>query len=242
MECVVTSVVEKRLGALPVAAEFLRRLDVAGTVDRLCPGRDIAHLTHGQVIEALVAIRLTAPAPLWRVDRWAGEWAVEEVFGIEPELLNDDRLGRALDAIAPHLTEITDSVGARAISEFGIDVSTFHWDSMSLYGAYPAEDQDEEYPRIKHADAAQETIMELLWQVWPICSTHKIGLHPRPAGTTDGWYQSEADSAGPPVWWCQGGRDGTCHDVSLVGELAATLPGKQRRALRRSERKQDGRR
>ncbi|MFB8034217.1 IS1634 family transposase [Streptomyces sp. NPDC056004] len=144
--------VEKRLGALPVAAEFLRRLDVAGTVDRLCPGRDIAHLTHGQVIEALVANRLTAPAPLWRVDRWAGEWAVEEVFGIETELLNDDRLGRALDAIAPHLTEITDSIGARAIGDFGIDVSTFHWDmtSMSLYGAYPADDQDAEYPRIKH--------------------------------------------------------------------------------------------
>lgn len=90
------------------------------------------------------------------------------------------------------------------------------------------------------ADAAQETIMELLWQVWPICSAHKIGMHPRPAGTTDGWCQSEADSAGPPVWWCQGGRDGTCHDVSLVGELAAALPGKQHRALRRSERKQDG--
>ncbi|MDX3531476.1 IS1634 family transposase [Streptomyces sp. ID05-39B] len=144
--------VEKRLGALPVAAEFLRRLDVAGTVDRLCPGRDIAHLTHGQVIEALVANRLTAPTPLWRVDRWAGEWAMEEVFGIEPELLNDDRLGRALDAIAPHLTEIADSIAARAIGKFGIDVSTFHWDmtSMSLYGAYPAEDQDEEYPRIKH--------------------------------------------------------------------------------------------
>lgn len=55
MKCVVTSVVGKRWGALPVAAEFLRRLDVAGTVDRLCPGRDIAHVTHGQVVEALVA-------------------------------------------------------------------------------------------------------------------------------------------------------------------------------------------
>lgn len=126
MECVVTSVVEKRLGALPAAAGLLRRLDVAGTVDRLCPGRDIAHLTHGQVIEALVANRLTAPSPLWRVVRWARAWAVEEVFGIEPELLNDDRLGRTLDPIAPHLTEIADSTGARAISEVGIDVSTLH--------------------------------------------------------------------------------------------------------------------
>ncbi|WP_189314375.1 hypothetical protein [Streptomyces brasiliensis] len=92
------------------------------------------------------------------------------------------------------------------------------------------------------ADAAQATIMELLWQVWPICWEHKIGMHPRPAGTTDCWYQGETDAAGPPVWWCRGSRDGKCHDVSLVGELAATLPGKQRRALRRSERKRDGRR
>jgi hypothetical protein len=152
MECVVSAVMENRLGAPPVAAEFLRRLDVAGTVDRLCPGRDIAHLTHGQVIETLVANPLTAPAPLWRVEDWAREWAVEEVFGIDPELLNDDRLGRALDTIAPHLAELTDRIGARAIGEFGIDVSTCHRDmtSMPLHGAYPADDQDEEYPRIKH--------------------------------------------------------------------------------------------
>ncbi|MEU3047413.1 IS1634 family transposase [Streptomyces sp. NPDC006984] len=86
------------------------------------------------------------------MEDWAREWAVEEVFGIEPELLNDDRVGRALDAIAPHLTEFTDSIGARAIGEFGIDVSTCHWDttSMSLHGAYLADDQDEDYPRIKH--------------------------------------------------------------------------------------------
>jgi hypothetical protein len=51
MNCLVSAVVEKRLGALPVAAEFPRQLDLAGIVDRLCPGRDIAHVTHGQVIE-----------------------------------------------------------------------------------------------------------------------------------------------------------------------------------------------
>lgn len=78
--------------------------------------------------------------------------------------------------------------------------------------------------------------MELLWRVWPICPEHEIGMHPRSAGTTDNWYQGETDAVGPPVWWCRGRQDGDCHDVSLVGELAATLPGKQRRALRRSAR------
>lgn len=146
------SVVEKRLGALPVAAEFLRRLDVAGIVDELCPGGASAHLTHGQVIEALVANRLTSPAPLVRVGDWARTWAVEEVFGIEPGLLNDDRLARALDAIAPRLEQIAGTIGAQAITEFGIDVSRLHWDmtSMSVHGAYPPEDQDEQYPVISY--------------------------------------------------------------------------------------------
>ena len=60
-------VLEKRLGALPVVAEFGRRLRIAEIVDELCPVRPVAWITHGEVIEALVANRLTAPAPLLRV-------------------------------------------------------------------------------------------------------------------------------------------------------------------------------
>ncbi|MFF1647912.1 DUF4277 domain-containing protein [Streptomyces sp. NPDC058240] len=76
--------VEKRLGALPVVSEFTRRLDLAGITDEVCPGGVSALVTHGQVIEALVANRPTGPAPLVRVGDWARTWAVEEVFGIEP--------------------------------------------------------------------------------------------------------------------------------------------------------------
>ncbi|MFJ9847068.1 DUF4277 domain-containing protein [Kitasatospora sp. NPDC101155] len=142
--------VERRLDALPASAEFLRRLDVAGIVDELCPIREVAHLTHGQVIEVLVANRLSAPAPLVRVGDWAREWAVEEVFGIEPDLLGDDRLARALDAIAPPLEELVGTVGAQAIAEFGIDVSRIYWDmtSISLFGAYEA--QNEAFPQVKY--------------------------------------------------------------------------------------------
>ncbi|MFE5580398.1 IS1634 family transposase [Kitasatospora sp. NPDC056531] len=143
-------VVERRLGALPASAEFLRRLDVAGIIDELCPIREVAHLTHGQVIEVLVANRLSSPTSMVRVGTWARTWAVEEVFGVEPDLLNDDRLARALDAIAPHLEEITGSVGAQAIAEFGIDTAQIHWDmtSMSLFGAY--EDQEECFPQVRY--------------------------------------------------------------------------------------------
>jgi transposase len=144
--------VEKTLGALPVVADFCRRLDLAGIVDRACPIREVATLTHGQVIQALVANRLTSPTPLWRVEEWARAWAVEEVFGIAPDALNDDRIGRALDAIAPRLDQLVGSVGARAIASFGLEVARLHWDmtSISLYGAYQEPEEGFIAPRFGH--------------------------------------------------------------------------------------------
>jgi transposase len=60
------------------------------------------------------------------------------VFGVAPDALNDDRIGRALDAMAQQLDLVVGSVGARAIAVFGIDVARLHWDmtSISLYGVY----------------------------------------------------------------------------------------------------------
>jgi len=147
-----TVVVDKALGALPVVAEFARRLDIAAIVDRACPVRDLALLTHGQVIEALVANRLTSPTPLVHVAHWAAAWATEEIFGIDPAALNDDRIGRALDAIAPELEHIVGSVGATAIAAFGLDVARLHWDmtSISLYGDYRDAQEGFATPRFGH--------------------------------------------------------------------------------------------
>src|SRR6266699_2403412 len=151
-EIAVVRVLEKRLGALPVVAEFGRRLRIAEIVDELCPVRPVAWISHGEVIEALVANRLTAPAPMVRVQEWAAAMAVDEAYGISPVLLNDDRIARALDAIGPQLDAITGGVGAAAITEFGVDVSRLHWDltSISLYGAYPQADQEYPAPRWGH--------------------------------------------------------------------------------------------
>ena len=151
-EIAVVRVLEKRLGALPVVAEFGRRLRIAEIVDELCPVRPVAWITDGEVIEALVANWLTAPAPMVRVHEWAAAMAVEEAYGIAPELLNDDRIARALNAVAPQLEAITGGVGAAAVTEFGVDVSRLHWDltSISLYGAYPEADPEYPAPRWGH--------------------------------------------------------------------------------------------
>ncbi|TMR91475.1 IS1634 family transposase [Nonomuraea basaltis] len=140
------------LGALPVVAGFCSRLRIRELVDAACPVRDVAELTHGQVIEVLVANRLTSPAPLVHVQEWARAWAVGEAFGVEPELLNDDRIGRALDAIAPHLDHLAGSVGLAAIEAFGIDVRRLHWDltSISLHGDYQQADPAAPAPKFGH--------------------------------------------------------------------------------------------
>jgi len=135
-----------------VVASFLDQLGVAAIIDGLCPIRDVALATHGQVIEAMIASRLTSPTPLVRVIDWAREWAAGHCFGIAPEVLNDDRPGRALDAIAPELDQIAGTVGIAAIQQFGLDVSRVHWDmtSISLYGACPEADQEYATPKFGH--------------------------------------------------------------------------------------------
>jgi hypothetical protein len=104
--------VEKLLGALPVVAGFSSRLRIRDIVDGACPVRDLAELTHGQVIEVLVANRLTSPSPLVHVRRWARERAVGEALGVDPELLNDDRIGRALDATTPAMRKVSPLSGS----------------------------------------------------------------------------------------------------------------------------------
>lgn len=134
---------EKFLGSLPVVRDLLVRLDLIAVIDRLCPIQENkARYTHGQVIAMLVANRLTSPAPLVKVQDWAGKWAVLEIFGIEPDALNDDRCGRALEALAEQADAVVGSIAATAIAVFGLDVSRFSWDltSMSVYGAYDGAD------------------------------------------------------------------------------------------------------
>src|SRR6266516_4699584 len=146
----VVEVLEKRLGSLPVIAGFSRRLDIAGIIDRACPMREVSLTSHGQVIEALIANRLTNPKAMVAVADWAHAWAVQEVYGIDPDTLNDDRLGRALDAIADQVDQVVGSIGAKAIDAFGIDVTRCHWDmtSISLYGAYDRVDEDRKSTRL----------------------------------------------------------------------------------------------
>src|SRR5713101_702960 len=135
------------LGSLPLIAQFARRLQIQRTIDRLCPSRSNAGLTHGQVSLAVIANRLTAPKAMYQILTWAQKWGVRETWGINPDLLNDDRLGRCLDALAPQIDAIQGEALVAAVWQFELALSQLHWDltSLVLRGEYPPEEHAKAY-------------------------------------------------------------------------------------------------
>jgi Domain of unknown function (DUF4277)/Transposase DDE domain len=116
----------------------VRELDVVGTVDRALPQRGRQQLSAGEVCAALIASRLCSPSPLYDVAGWASGTAVHELLGIPAALLNDDRLGRALETFAVHSESVRGALAARAIERFGLDVGRLHVDltTLRVAGAY----------------------------------------------------------------------------------------------------------
>jgi transposase len=148
----VQQILVKQLGALPAIREFLERLQLKERVDAVAPVRDVARLTNGDVVVALVANRLTAPRPLYDIVEWAEDWAVEETFGIVPAALNDDRLGRCLDDIAAVHDRLRGDLTVQAIGAFGLGTRTVRWDltSVLVTGAYPPEEQVPGYAQVRY--------------------------------------------------------------------------------------------
>jgi Domain of unknown function (DUF4277)/Transposase DDE domain len=130
--------VRRDVGPLLLAWHFMRELDLVATIDRALPARGRAQLSVGEVAAALIASRLCSPSPLYDVAGWASGAAVQELLGIPAALLNDDRLGRGLEALALHGEPLRGALAARAIERFGIDVGRLHVDltTLRVAGAY----------------------------------------------------------------------------------------------------------
>ena len=130
--------VRREVGPLLLAAHFLRELDLVGVVDRALPQRGRQQLSAGEVCAALIASRLCSPSPLYDIAGWASGTGLQELVGIPPALLNDDRLGRALETFAVHAEAVRGALAARAIERFGIDAGRLHVDltTLRVAGAY----------------------------------------------------------------------------------------------------------
>ena len=130
--------VRREVGPLLLAWHFIRELDLIATVDRALPQRGRQQLSVGEAAATLICSRLCSPSPLYDIAGWASGAALHELLGIPPALLNDDRLGRALEILAVYAETLRGTLAARAIERFGIDAGRLHVDltALRVCGAY----------------------------------------------------------------------------------------------------------
>ena len=128
----------RSVGPLLLVERFLRELAVKDTVDGALPRSARSVLSVGEVVCALIASRLCSPSPLYDIAGWASGAAVHELLGIPPALLNDDRLGRALETFAGNAEDLRGRVAAGAIERFGVEAGRLHVDltTVGVSGAY----------------------------------------------------------------------------------------------------------
>jgi transposase len=119
---------------------LLRKLGLSRIVDEHCPIRSDADMTHGQVVEALILhiLQDNRRLPLYKLQEWAAKHELHLLYGCAASALNDDRIARTLDALAPVRQEVHMQIVTALLMAYEIDVRSVLWDvtHVSFSGAY----------------------------------------------------------------------------------------------------------
>ena len=127
-----------RPGALALVEPLLRDMRVAEIINQHLPADPRTDFDYGAVLSLLIAARLANPIALVNVERWAAESGAEMLWNIPAAKLNDDRLGRALDAFFTERHSILASISLHVAQSLNIPLNELHFDPTSILfsGAY----------------------------------------------------------------------------------------------------------
>ncbi|MHB1426669.1 MAG: IS1634 family transposase [Gemmataceae bacterium] len=127
-------------GPLALIAPLLQQLDIAPVIDRHLPPDPQRAFSHGRVLSLLLAARLCQPTALINVPSWAERTGADLLCDIPVDSLNDDRLGRALDAFFTQRHSILTAVAATAVQLAELSLDRLHFDPTHLifHGADPS--------------------------------------------------------------------------------------------------------
>src|SRR5215467_9580015 len=109
----------RNFGALAVIWPLLERMQLAPIINRHLPADPQAEFDHGTVLSLLVA---------------------DILWNMPLEKINDDRLGRSLDALFDQRHSILASLALHVAREFDVSLREVHYDPthILLHGAYEA--------------------------------------------------------------------------------------------------------
>jgi hypothetical protein len=135
-------------GPLALIQPLLDKLDIEAIIDRHLPPDPQQEFSHGQVLKVLLMARLCQPTALSNVARWAQKTGADIFANIPADKLNDDRLGRALDAFFDERHSVLASATAQALQVTGLSLKDLHFDTtdLVLYGAYESSQPRPEWP------------------------------------------------------------------------------------------------
>ncbi len=130
------------VGALPMVNELLRRIRLEEFLRDALPKEDgRTKLSPAKALLVLLRNLLVSREPIYGLGEWAVRYAPDLLDLTEKEigLLNDDRVGRALDKLfATDVGALLLRVAAHVVKEFGLRLDELHNDSttVSFFGAY----------------------------------------------------------------------------------------------------------
>lgn len=136
------------VGALAVVAPLLRKMKVEEIINQHLPADPQAEFDFGRILTVLIAARMYSPIALMNVGKWAAETGADMLWNIPEEKLNDDRLGKALDAFFTQRHSILASFALHVSQELDVPLREVHYDPTHIlfHGAYDQSEARDKMP------------------------------------------------------------------------------------------------
>jgi len=155
------SLEERRIGALPIVNAFMERLGLRDLLDNYVVADPRASLAPSAPLLVLLRSLVVERAPVYKIAEWVAS-RPEALLGLRPggiAALNDDRAGRALDALfrADRASMLT-ALMTKAIEVFAISLDELHNDATTLHmqGEYSSSVGDSpRAPRVRFGHAKE---------------------------------------------------------------------------------------
>jgi len=126
----ISPILSKDIGETYIILPFFKRLKIGETISGYI--QDQGNIDIGKIVEILILNRLWGfHTPLYGMSKWAADHTIDEIYGIDSEKLNDDRIGRALDKVFLHMQTLDSQLTINLLKEFDVDMSAILFDASS---------------------------------------------------------------------------------------------------------------